>query len=119
MRCTFGHFLTTLSLLSMSSFLSIILNAKAETALEVQSWCKDIVNVQLTQDDRVAFQQRYASGFCWGAFGTLQDVSRIPTEIDGHLYLFCPPRNSTRVQFVKVFSRYVDTHPAVRMKILG
>jgi hypothetical protein len=115
LRQSFG----TVALILTSLSLPMTLNAKAETALEVQSWCQDIVHAELTTDKRVLFEPRYVTGFCWGVFGALQEISRIPVEIDGHLYLFCPPQNSTRVQFIKVFSRFVDTHPATANEEFG
>jgi hypothetical protein len=105
MERLFGFAFTSLLLFSYTA-------ASAETALEVQSWCQDIAHAQITADDRIRFDLGCDTGFCWGAFAILQDVSRIPVKIDGHLYLFCPPRNSTKLQFIKVFSRFVDNHPA-------
>jgi hypothetical protein len=90
LRPLLRHSLGTLALILTSLLLPMTLNAKAETALEVQSWCQDIIHAELTTDKRVLFEPRYVTGFCWGVFGALQEVSRLPVEIDGHMYLLSP-----------------------------
>ncbi len=86
------------------------LGAEAETALEVQSWCKQIVNSKIHADNRVFFKEDVYSGFCWGTFAVVQQFSRYSSN--GTLLLgMCAPADSTRLQLVKIFSKYVDDHP--------
>lgn len=52
----------------------------------------------------------FPAGICWGAFSALQELSGL-ADGDHRVLYFCPPENSTRMQFIKVFSKYVDDHP--------
>lgn len=45
----------------------IVMPAKAESALEVQSWCKYVDNVQLQPDGSFRPPATFNSGFCWAA----------------------------------------------------
>jgi hypothetical protein len=86
------------------------LGARAETALEVQSWCKELVHAKIPADNRVFFKEDVYSGFCWDAFAVIQQFSRYTRN--GTLLLgMCAPADSTRLQFIKIFSKYVDDHP--------
>jgi hypothetical protein len=85
--------------------------ARAETALEVQSWCKGM-DAKLGQNDAFTFVMNYNSGFCLGAFASIQELSVYIWE-NGTPYLgFCPPADSSRLQYIKIFSKYVDDYPA-------
>jgi hypothetical protein len=55
---------------------SVSLDAKAETALEVQSWCKAVVNGKLGTNDTISYPPNHDTGFCWGAFGAIQELSK-------------------------------------------
>jgi hypothetical protein len=61
-------------LLACSSL--ICWGAKAETALEVQSWCKPFVTAKLGANKRVWAEENKDTGFCWGAFAAIQEFSR-------------------------------------------
>jgi hypothetical protein len=90
---------------------AIFAHAKAETALEVQSWCREIAYAKLSAD-HVLYTPTYDSGLCWGAFAATQAFSGF-LEADGTPILrFCAPETSTRVQYIKVFEKFVESHPA-------
>jgi hypothetical protein len=86
-------------------------SANAETALEVQSWCTPVVNGKLSANDMISYMENHDTGFCWGAFATIQEFSKYTWDDGTTLLRFCPPSNSSRLQYIKVFSRFVDDHP--------
>ena len=87
------------------------LDAKAETALEVQSWCKAVVNGKLGANDTISYAPNHDTGFCWGAFGAIQELSKYAWDDGTRLLRVCAPADSSRLQYIKVFSKFVDDHP--------
>jgi hypothetical protein len=87
--------------------------AKAETAAEVRASCKDVLKVKAKQkDDYLNFPSNFETGFCWGAFASLQQISGFfPENGKQSLLGCCPPPDSTRLQYIKIFAKYVDEHP--------
>jgi hypothetical protein len=82
----------------------------AETALQVQSWCKEIANLRVDEKHQFTMNQTFDNGFCWGAFALFQEVSywgRDGTKILG----LCLPDGVGRIQLIKIFVHYVDDHP--------
>jgi hypothetical protein len=74
-----------------------------ETALEVQSWCKQIVTAKIAADSRLFFKLSHDTGFCWGAIGAIQDLARINTDDGTPMIGICAPSESTRLQMIKIF----------------
>ena len=101
---------TAVALGSLSVFLTAFGGATAQSALEVQSWCEPIVTAQIPSAGRILFPTNFNTGFCWGAFGAMQDISRIVID-RGRLLLVCAPADSSRLQFIRVFYKYVSDHP--------
>ena len=97
-------------LLACSSL--ICWGAKAETALEVQSWCKPFVTAKLGANKRIWAEENEDAGFCWGAFAAIQELSRFRKSSGATMIDVCAPSDSSRLQFIKIFSKYVDDHPA-------
>ncbi len=85
--------------------------ALGETALEMQSWCRQIVSGPILANDTVYVGTTFNDGVCWGSFAAIQQLSRIVDQNGIMLLRFCPPPDSTRVQFIKIFMRYADQHP--------
>lgn len=85
--------------------------AKAETALQVRSWCHEVADARFTHDGKLYMPQTFDSGFCWGAFAALQNLGDAIVADEKKLLGFCAP--SDRVQLIKVFMRYVDQHPEI------
>jgi hypothetical protein len=86
-------------------------NAQVETALQVQSWCRAVANAPVRSDDRIGMEQTFDASFCWGAFATIQLLTEY-VRADGTRVLgICVPPNSTRLELVKIFSKYLDEHP--------
>jgi hypothetical protein len=101
---------TVLATMVALSVLSAI-PVRAETALQMQSWCKDITNVRITQNDHLLMPQTFDNGFCWGAFSVFEGLGRAVLPNKSRLLGFCAPETSTRLQFIKVFLSYANQHP--------
>jgi Rap1a immunity proteins len=77
----------------------------------VQSWCREIVNAKPGANDTFSFRPTHQTGFCWGSFGAIQELSLAAREDGTRLLGICLPADSDRVQLIKIFSKYVDDHP--------
>ncbi len=85
--------------------------AWAETALEVQSWCKRTSEALVLANGSINLGASFNDGFCWGAFAAIQDFSRHVNSEKQRLLNICTPPGSTRLVLIKVFMRYADQHP--------
>jgi hypothetical protein len=85
--------------------------ALGETALEMQSWCRHIASAPVLANDTVYVGTTFNDGVCWGSFAAIQQLSRIVDQDGITLLRLCPPPDSTRVQFIKIFMRYAVQHP--------
>lgn len=88
-------------------------NTDVETTLEVQSWCQPFKTVEIQSDHSIAIPTDFNTGSCWGAFAAIQDLSGLVDAPRAHtpILLFCPPETGSRLQYIKIFLRYVDQHP--------
>ena len=87
--------------------------ATAETALEMQSWCRPVANAQIRENGDILMPSNQETGFCWGAFAGIQDFV-IWRNYDGTQILkLCVPFGATRLQLVKTFEKYVDDNPNI------
>jgi hypothetical protein len=85
--------------------------AHAETALEMQSYCRGVVAAEMLPNNRIRIPPDPDAHKCWGAFATIQEIIK-STETDGTVtFGVCAPANSSRMQLVKIFSKYVSDHP--------
>lgn len=84
--------------------------ANAENALEMQSWCEPIATARILSPGTIHFQPTFNTGICWGAFGAIQEISRIYSD-NGMVLGVCAPEDSTRDQLIKIFYKYVTDHP--------
>lgn len=88
------------------------IRARAESALEVQSWCQVIANAKLGPDNAIFYVRSSQTEFCWGAFAAIQELSKLGWSDTKELMLeICAPEQSTRLQYIKIFSKYVTDHP--------
>jgi hypothetical protein len=95
------------------------LDSRAETALEVESWCKPIANAAFGENGEISYHSNSDTEFCWGAFATIEELSRVLSSYSYNdntltctpLIGICAPSAVTRVQMIKIFSKYVDEHP--------
>jgi hypothetical protein len=85
--------------------------ACAETATEVQSWCKPVANASVDPDGMVDVGNTFDRVFCWGAFAAIQGLSRLVPDDGTPLLLFCAPPTSNRLQYIQIFERYAEQHP--------
>ena len=60
----------------------------------------------------------YETGKCWGAFRSIQALSRYTQEnpVDRRVGIlgFCPPDKFTLVQFVRIFDKFVKARPELQ-----
>jgi hypothetical protein len=89
------------------------LDVTAETALEVQSWCRDIITAKPGANHTFSFRPTHETGFCWGSFGAIQELSLAAQEDGTRLLGICLPADSDRLQLINIFSAYVDDHPEI------
>jgi hypothetical protein len=68
------------------------------------------VNGKLGANDTISYPPNHDTGFCWGAFGAIQELSKYAWD-DGTRLRVCAPADSSRLQYIKVFSKSVDDHP--------
>ena len=93
--------------------------AKAvETALEVASHCKQVAEGRIEEardgDQLVYFESNFETGKCWGFFQAVQQAVRIGDESTQTSFLgVCAPSESTLIQIVLIFRRYVEVNPSV------
>jgi hypothetical protein len=101
------------SIAFIAAALAIVsLPAKAETASEVHTSCKAVVRAKVLKDDLLDIPGNFESGFCWGAFASFQQISTFYREGEKTSLLgSCAPGESDRLQYIKIFSRYLDNHP--------
>jgi len=60
----------------------------------------------------VDFEPNFETGQCWGAFATLQRVSRYADRNNKILLpIGCSPPKSTRTQLIAIFVEYAKKHP--------
>jgi hypothetical protein len=86
------------------------LSLRAETAQEVQSWCRPFLNARMEPNGTFYALKSYDSGFCWGAFAVIQEIFGM-TAPPGGSPRICLPSPSNRLQMIRVFISYVDNHP--------
>ena len=91
----------------------------AQTAEEMVSRCRNMVNARVV-DDKVQIPRDFDSGVCWGAFLSYEEaITYVGHEyLDGtrsqiHRQFFgvCPPSEFTITQLIKVFVEYAKSHP--------
>jgi Rap1a immunity proteins len=93
-------------------FFAIFGGCKAETALEVESWCRGLANVTISEKHEFVFPDKaFSTGFCWGTFGTMQDFGRMLSDTGDPASVFCIPHGTTRIQLIKIFEKYSREHP--------
>jgi hypothetical protein len=95
---------------AIAILIATVVPALAETATEVQSWCRPMGSAQVLPDGRIRAGTKFEDGFCWGAFASMQELGNIVHDNEP-LLLFCAPVGSTRVQWVQIFLKYTDQHP--------
>jgi hypothetical protein len=83
----------------------------ADSAMELMNACRAIALDSNATAANVAVPATFESGRCWGAFAVVQQAT---THIDTDkrpLYGACPPPQSTRLQFVRIFHEYSQRNP--------
>lgn len=87
--------------------------ANAQSALEMASWCKPIVDAKQLGEDRIFLKEKtFETGKCWGAFLSLQEI--ITWEMPDERYPIigvCAPPESTLSQIIHIFTHYVENNP--------
>ena len=58
----------------------------------------------------------FNSGYCWGAFTSLQSAATARDERNHALLGACVPADTTRMQLIGAFTRYADEHADLAQK---
>ena len=85
-------------------------SASAESASEMLSACRPIAQAPGSRE-RIALQETFESGLCWGAFATIQKIARYADEKGRLFFRVCAPASSRRTQLIAVFVRYAADNP--------
>jgi Ssp1 endopeptidase immunity protein Rap1a len=86
--------------------------AYAQSAEEMASNCKWARNADV-EGEFVSIPRTPEANICWGAFSAIQALGQWRYKGDAIPVLhFCAPPKSTLLQYIKIFERYADTHPA-------
>jgi hypothetical protein len=102
-----------LPLLLVIGFVCAAPFAFSQSAEEMASNCKGIVDAKIV-NDQIAVPSDFQSGVCWGAFGTIQTiVTIVPRSFpqNGPLFEVCLPHEGTRSQLIRIFMAYTERHP--------
>ena len=87
-------------------------DARATTALEMASSCKPIEEATVLEGGQVYFEDSGRANRCWGAFVAVQQaITTTYTDSAFPAHYVCAPEDSTLIQLVKIFRRYVAEHP--------
>jgi hypothetical protein len=80
--------------------------AGSGSAEEMISSCKPITQAKIFAQD-IELPSDFGSGYCWGAFVSLQKATRL-TEFGKHQPLLgiCAPPESTLTQLISIFTEY-------------
>lgn len=86
-------------------------HAATESAGEMAGSCSGFANVQANGDGQFAMNMSAQDNVCWGAFAAIQELSTY-TDAKGATWLgICAPPESTRLEYIHIFTRYVAIHP--------
>ena len=95
---------------------SAALPARAETARDVQSWCKDLVHAKPSANQQITITSNYRTGFCWGAFASVQGLISYVAHDGKRILRICPPEGATRLDLIRTFAKYVEDKPGAANK---
>jgi len=66
----------------------------------------------VTNSGAVEMNADFESGFCWGAFATIdQMLMAIDAATRRPIFGVCLPKEHTRYQMIAIFVRYAEKHP--------
>jgi hypothetical protein len=82
-----------------------------ETSLQMQSWCASFATVRVGEAGRFKMPDSSDSLVCWGAFASIQELSRLTDDSDKPILGVCTRTTSTRIQDIKIFLQYASRHP--------
>lgn len=84
----------------------------AETTEVLLSDCRPVTQAKVTASGEVVMNADFESGFCWGAFATIdQMLMTINSKTKNPIFNVCLPKNHTRYQMIAIFVRYAEKHP--------
>jgi len=82
------------------------------TALEMASYCKPVAEAPRVGEGLLLDNTR-ETGECWGFFGAVQQAAKITFHGASAPALYiCAPPESSLVQMVLIFRRYVEVNPS-------
>jgi len=84
------------------------------TAADMLADCKSILSVTKpgANPDELELEDTFATGNCWGAFLTVQQLLITRLEADKHpLMRVCVPEGVSLTQLIQIFERFTRLHP--------
>lgn len=88
--------------------------ASAQTAQRMSAYCKTVAESDHASLARLRFKQQYGDGICvgffWAILGAAGDLKGAETDARPLLRI-CRPENTSVIQMVKVYRKYVQTRP--------
>jgi hypothetical protein len=81
-----------------------------ESAAAMQSNCRPFASAS-TKGEYISAPQTFDTGICWGAFLAIQEFVVTPWTPEGPGILPICNAGTDRAEMIRVFVRYVDTHP--------
>jgi hypothetical protein len=95
----------------VSLLLAFVGITQAETAQQLLSDCKPIVEKSNLKGNNISFPTTYSTGICWGAFSSIQEAVRYANPNEMPHFGVCAPESSTRSQMIMIFVKYAKEHP--------
>lgn len=82
----------------------------AQSALEMRSWCAPVVSAYM-KNGTVKLPQDFDTGYCWGAFRSIQLITGYVDRDERRILGLCLPPEIKLSQIIMIFSNYVEQHP--------
>jgi hypothetical protein len=86
-----------------------------DTAEQMVAACHSVPGPQAAAEG-VRLTPDFGTGYCWGAFTSLQSAATALDERGRPLLGACVPADTTRVQLIDAFNRYAAAHAEVLQK---
>ncbi|MDB5973708.1 MAG: hypothetical protein JWR07_468 [Nevskia sp.] len=86
-------------------------DAQQDTAGQMLSACKAVPTAQAAAGTEVRLPTDFYTGYCWGAFSSLQSATTSKDWRGRQQYDACVPPQTTKMQLIAAFTRYAGNHP--------
>jgi len=83
----------------------------ADKTQDLLSRCRPLTHAR-TSGNSVEMKEDFESGYCWGAFATIDQMLMAYTPATKQpLFNVCLPNDHTRYQMISIFVLYAEKHP--------